>query len=76
MSSIGTSTRLTPYELQALLNPLLPKHQPELQIICENYVKSLYGKKDPTEEDNEVLFASWKQIRFPLLIHTLIRKNL
>ena len=76
ISSIGTGRHLTPYELLALLNPLLPKHQSELQIICENYVKSLYGKKDPTEEDNQVLFDSWKQIRFPLLIHALIKKNL
>ena len=75
LSSIGTTRHLTPYELQALLNPILPKHQPELQIICSNYVTSLYAKIDSSEHANEVLDNSWKQIRFPLLIQALLKKN-
>ena len=75
ISSIGKTRHLTPYELQALLNPMLPKHQPELQIICSNYVTSLYAKKDSSEHPNEVLANSWKQIRIPLLIQALLKKN-
>ena len=74
-SLIGTTKHLTPYELQALLNPILPNHQPELEIICSNYVESLYAKKDSSEHADEVLANSWKQIRFPLLIKALLKKN-
>ncbi|MFQ6027250.1 MAG: hypothetical protein ACE5Q6_07140 [Dehalococcoidia bacterium] len=53
----------------------LPNHRENLTVIIESYVRSLYGKKELNEGEEQRLTQAWLGVRLPLLFHIFRRRT-
>ncbi len=75
LNAVGPSDNQTPYQYLNLLQNELPRHREQLSVIVGSYVRSLYGRKETTEEDDSRLTRAWLELRLPLLFHLLRRRD-
>ena len=76
LSSAGPVDYQTPYQYRSRLEQEFPGQRENLAIIFDDYVGSLYGKKNLADEEEQRLVHAWMGIRLPLLLHFFRRRNL
>ena len=52
-----------------------PEQRSDLAGIVQCYVRSLYGRKELTDEEREGLVQAWRNVRFPMLFHVMSRRT-
>ena len=75
LNAVGPAGYQTPYQYMARLQGELPGYREQFSIIVGGYVRSLYGRKETTAEEDARLTRAWLDLRFPLLFHLLRRRN-
>ena len=75
LNAVGPADYQTPYQYMYRLQDELPGHQEQLSVIIGSYVRTLYGRKETTTEEDAKLVRAWLELRMPLLFHLLRRRN-
>jgi hypothetical protein len=75
LNSLGVIEHQTPFQYGARLQEAFPDQRGDLATIIQSYVRSLYGKKELTGDEQEGLVRAWQGVRFPLLLHVLRRRT-
>lgn len=75
LNSLGVIEHQTPFQYGARLQEAFPDQRGDLATIIQSYVRSLYGKKELTWDEQEGLVRAWQGVRFPLLLHVLRRRT-
>lgn len=75
LSSLGLATHQTPYQYRRRLDEVFPGQRDHLSVIVNSYVRSLYGRKELTEQDRQGLVHAWLGVRLQMLAHILRRRN-
>ena len=75
LNSLAVINHQTPFQYGARLQAAFPDQRGDLSVIVQHYVRSLYGKKELTGEEQEGLVRAWNSVRFPLLLNILRRRS-
>jgi len=75
LGSSGPDPYQTPYQYRERLAGVLPQYREELSEIVGSYVRSLYGKKTLTGDQEERLMAAWSRLRLPMLLRIIRRRR-
>ena len=75
LASVGPITHQTPYQYRQRLAQLLPDHRDQLSVVVDSYVRSRYGRRELDDEQRLNLAQAWIELRMPLLLRSLRRRN-
>ena len=75
LASVGPIAHQTPYQYGQRLAQLLPDHWDQLSVVVHSYVRSRYGKRQLDDEQRLSLANAWVELRMPLLLRSLRRRN-
>jgi transglutaminase-like putative cysteine protease len=75
LSSAGALSHQTPFQYRARLEEVLPAHRNQVSDIVDSYVRTVYGRKTLTHEEQDRLASAWQALRLPLLMRILRRRN-
>ena len=75
LNAVGVIEEQTPYQYEARLGEAFPEQRNDLAGIIQCYVRSLYGRKELTDEEREGLVQAWRNVRFPMLFHVMSRRT-
>jgi len=75
LASVGPIAHQTPYQYRQRLSQLLPSHWDQLSVIVDSYVRSRYGQRQLDDDQRVDLARAWTELRMPLLLRTLRRRN-
>ena len=75
LASVGPIAHQTPYQYRRRLAQLLPDHWDQLSVVVDSNVRSRYGKRQLNDEQRLSLAQAWIELRMPLLLRSLRRRN-
>lgn len=75
LSALGPANHQTPYQYRRRLEEAFPAQRDHLSVIVNTYVRSLYGRKEISEQERRGLVRAWLGVRLPMLAHILRRRN-
>ena len=75
LASVGPIAHQTPYQYRQRLSQLLPAHWDQLSVVIDYYVRSRYGKRQLDDDQRVNLARAWLELRMPLLLLSLRRRN-
>ena len=75
LASVGPIAHQTPYQYRQRLAQLLPDHWDQLSVVVHSYVRSRYGQRQLNDEQRLSLAQAWIELRMPLLLQSLRRRN-
>jgi hypothetical protein len=75
LSSAGALAHQTPFQYRERLEEVLPAYGSHVSAIVDSYVRTVYGRKALTREEQDRLASSWLALRLPLLMRILRRRN-
>jgi transglutaminase-like putative cysteine protease len=75
LGSVGLMPHQTPFQYREQLSQALPSHGNQLSVIVDAYVRHLYGRKEMADQDRDRLAQAWLEVRGPLLLRVLRRRN-
>jgi hypothetical protein len=67
MGALGHPGHQTPYQFGGRLVEALPEQRQRLSVVIDSYVRSRYGNKGPSPQEEARLAGAWRGLRFPLL---------
>ncbi|MFQ5859981.1 MAG: DUF4129 domain-containing transglutaminase family protein [Dehalococcoidia bacterium] len=74
LAGAGPRPSQTPYEYGLALRALLPTQQGEISTIVHAYVRSRYGRREPSAWERAHLAKAWRALRGLLLLRLLRRR--
>ena len=74
LGSAGPAAFQTPYQFGDQLQRVLPAQETPVSIIVTSYVRSRYGNKTPTDDEQQSLTAAWQALRLPMLWAVITRR--
>ncbi len=74
LASAGPAEFQTPYQFGIQLQQALPTQETPLYVIVTSYVRSRYGNKEPTEDEQRSLSEAWRMLRLPMLWAVITRR--
>lgn len=75
LSAAGPLAYQTPFQYRERLEQALPDQSNQVSAIVDSYVRTVYGRKVLTHEEQGRLSSSWLALRVPLLLRVLRRRN-
>ena len=75
LASVGPVAHQTPYQYRQRLSQLLPDHRDQLSVVIDSYVRSRYGRRQLDDGGRLNLAQAWIELRMPLLLRSLRRRN-
>ena len=76
LSAVGPDPYQTPYQFGARLGYALPGRGHQVDVVVDSYVRSRYGQKELSEQEEGRLADAWSRVRYPLLRRTFLRRGL
>jgi len=75
LNSVSATNHQTPYQYRSRLEEVWPDQRDNLSAVIGSYVRSLYGKKDLSDGEQEQLVQAWLKLRIPMLLNVVRRRN-
>ena len=75
MGSVGPVPYQTPLQYRGRLQAAFPSHRYDVDLIIGAYVRNFYGRKLLDERERRRLMRAWLNLRRPLLLRFLRRRN-
>ncbi len=75
LNSVSPTNHQTPYQYRSRLEEVWPQQRANLSAVIGSYVRSVYGKKDLSDGEQEQLVQAWLKLRIPLLLNVVRRRN-
>ena len=75
MGSVGPVPYQTPLEYRGRLEAAFPGHRYQVDVIIGAYIRNFYGRKLLDQRERRQLMRAWLNLRQPLLLRLLRRRN-
>ncbi len=75
LNSVAPAYYQTPYQYRRRLQQVLPNQRDNISTIIVAYVRDIYGKRDISDDDRDQMVKAWLNLRIPLLLHSMRRRN-
>ena len=75
VGSVGPVPYQTPFQYRRRLDGVFPNYRAQVDVIIRAYVRNFYGRKSLDEEERRQLTRAWMELRLPMLLRLLRRRN-